>query len=250
MIITNLLTNMVVVGMTGYFPTNYSAMPVYREYAFHAMFQQASNLVVNWNLDLPRPITTNMVTTFSTTPFVEGPNGFLIFSNRFLFSWDQGGFEQFHDEPYVEERAETMDVVVNNTVYEQWMRATNLLTMEKARVIAESVMQSVGVPIGKGKFKKPDHMTQMTYTEKEHPMPFYRFRWKTDHHLFCNYEVQVSGITSNVIDCFFFPGSPYVKSLHPTNYFEMLGLPHNPVFVFRDFTPHGQLPVYKTYSPW
>jgi hypothetical protein len=61
MIIINLLTNMIVLTLQSTIPTN---TPAFREYAFHEMFSHASTMVVGWNLELPRPITTNMVTDF------------------------------------------------------------------------------------------------------------------------------------------------------------------------------------------
>lgn len=246
MIITNLLANMVLASGIGIIQTN---TPAFQEYAFNSMFQQATNLVEKWNLDLPRPVTTNMVTRFMAKASVSGYTGTIVFSNRFSFGWLLGHFSMFGDEPHREIRAKTLDVDTNDALFEQWMQATNLLTMKKARVIAESVMCSVGVPMGTGKFKKPDYQTQMTYDwkdDKKHPMPFYRFRWDTDHRQSYNYEVQVSGITSNVLECYFSITSPFLRSPKPTNYFEMLGLPANPVFVRRlSLVIPGQPPAYE-----
>jgi hypothetical protein len=53
MIITNLLANMVVLTLHSTIPTN---TPAFQEYAFREMFGQSSNMIVSWNLDLPRPI--------------------------------------------------------------------------------------------------------------------------------------------------------------------------------------------------
>jgi hypothetical protein len=238
---------MVVVSLSGFLSKELSNKPVFQDYAHQAMFQQASNLIVAWNLDLPRPITTNMVTHYSASAYVEGINGSLVFSNRYSFAWHHDKLDQFNDEPYIEERAKTLNVDTNDALFEQWMRATNLLTMEKARIIAESVMQSVGVPMGKGKFKKPDYMTQMTYEwkdDKKYPMPFFRFRWKGDNsNESHDYEVQVSGITSNVLHCHFLFGSPYLKSIKPINYFQMFGLQPKPIFVYSREKPFFFLPT-------
>ena len=84
MIFTNLLTNMVVLTLHNTIPTN---TPAFQEYAFREMFSQASNMIVSWNLDLPRPITTNMVTDFHAAADSLGPEGIIVFSNRFVFSW-------------------------------------------------------------------------------------------------------------------------------------------------------------------
>ena len=246
---------MVVVFAGGFLPTNYYSKPAFQEYAYNGMFQQASNLAISWNLDLPRPITTNMVTFFAARFYVgQGILGGLEFSNRFAFRWSWGKLDGFDDKPFLVMNATTSDVDANDALLEKWMRATNLLTMEKARVIAESAMRSAIVPEERHRFRKPDHMIQMTYEwkdGKEYPLPFYRFRWdgkRFGRYSGYDYEVIVSGITSNVTHGFFIYGSPYVKSIESTNYFELLGLPPNPVFVERLFLPTNQPAVYELYT--
>ena len=54
MIITNLLANMIVLTFQGDVPTNTLA---FQEYAFHEMYSSATRTITNWNLDLPRPVT-------------------------------------------------------------------------------------------------------------------------------------------------------------------------------------------------
>ncbi len=245
----------VVGGLFGGFKEE-SRRPAFQEYAFQAMFQQASNLIVNWNLDLPRPVTTNMVTRFSAGASVDGPSGMMVFSNRFSFGWDAGKFAIFRDLPYVSDRTLSYDVDANDALLEQWMRATNLLTVEKARQIAESVFRSVAKPADLRKFKKPDKAKQMIYEWKDgkkYPLPYYIFKWGIDKDLAnigspADYRVEVSGITSNVVCCSLLT-PPGTETLRPTNYFELLGLPPNPIFVYRLPGPTNRPPIYKLYEP-
>jgi hypothetical protein len=250
-IITNLLTNMLVVGSLGLLPTNYNSKPAFQRYAFDAMFQQASNLAVTWNLDLPRPITTNIITSFKARYCAgEGIIGGIHFRNRFAFGWTAGKLNNFQDKLYIEMNAATDDVDRNDALFEKWMRATNHLTMDKACIIAESAMRSVVMPGERWRFGKPDHMTQMTYEWKDgkkYPMPLYRFRWGGSPG-WPDYEVQVSGITSNVLQCHFVYDSPCEKSIDPTNYIELLGLPPNPIFVHRLYRLPGKPPTDEIYT--
>jgi len=247
MIITNLLTNMVVVVSSFY--TIETNPPSFREYVFHETFNCSSNLIVGWNLDLPRPITTNMVTSFKFAPNLGGISCSITFSNRYDFSWGSGGFDLFHDESYVRERTLSPDVDANDALLEEWMRATNSLTVEKAQHIAESAMQCAGVPMDNVEFRKPAKIKQMMYEWKDgktYAMPYYGFFWHTNGFPSSGgaYHVHVSGIVSNIVEFYCFPN--YLKPIKPTNYFEMLGLPEHPVFV-RRLSPliPGQPPAYE-----
>jgi hypothetical protein len=245
MIITNLLANMVVLTLHSTIPTN---TPVFQEYAFREMFGQSSNMIVSWNLDLPCPITTNMVTDFHAAADSLGPQGLIVFSNRFYFSWLYSGVPTFSDKNYDIARALTPDVETNDAVLEEWMHATNLLTMETAQHVAESAMKSIGLPLDKLGFKRPTQAHQRKYEWKDgkiYPLPYYEFRWETDNG-YCS--VNISGIHSNIV-YFFFMGHPYLQFQKPTNYFEMLGLPTNAVFVHPMFTPPGQPQKYEIREP-
>jgi hypothetical protein len=244
MIFTNLVAGMVLLSPNNTISTNTSA---FQEYAFHKMFVQASNLLTVWKEDIGNPITTNMVTYYRAVAYPSGLGGTMAFSNRFAFSWVYGGFMNFGDKPYNCQMFLTDNVQTNDAVLEKWMLATNHLTMKKAEQIAEAAMRSAGVPIDKMGFKKPTEQGQRKYEWKDgktYPLPYYEFYWRTDNG---SCDVDVSGITSNVVG-FFFAG-PYLRFQTPTNYFEMLGLTNKPVFVKRMFTPPGQPPAYRTYPP-
>ena len=243
MIITNLLTNMIVLTLHSTIPTN---TPAFQDYAFHEMFGQASNMIVGWNLDLPHPITTNMVTEFHAEAEPNGwPKGSIIFSNRFWFSWR--GFPTFSDKLYNILSAQTPDVKVNDAILERWMHTTNLLTLKKAQRIAESAMKSIGLPLDKLGFKKSKKAYQVEYEwtdGKDYPLPYYHFEWESEktERPYC--DIDVSGISSNVVH-FFYIGYPYLLISKSTNYLEMLGLPTNAVFVHRYYAQPGKPPLYE-----
>ncbi len=236
---------MVVLTLNNTIPTNTSA---FQNYAFHEMFTHATGMIASWNLDLPRPTTTNAVTTFKAVAYPGGAGGNIVLFNRYFFSWLYGGLPTFNDETYSCLKTQTPDVETNDEVLEEWMRATNLLTMAKAQQIAESAMNSVGLPLDHLGFKKPVLAHQQKYEWKDgkiYPLPYYRFRWETEKDACI---VDISGITGKVA-YFGFSGYPYLRFEKPTNYFEMLGLPTDAVFVHRVFTSPGKPPKYELREP-
>ncbi len=238
---------MVIIGTTGIIHTN---TPQFQDYAFQEMFSHATNMITAWNLDLPRPIATNTVTDFKAVPYPAGAGGNIILSNRFYFQWLYGGLPTFNDQTYSCLRTLTPDLDTNNAVLEEWMRATNLLTMEKAQQVAESAMKSVGLPLDKLGFKKPNEAHQRKYEWKDgkiYPLPYYQFYWKTEKAA-CT--VDVSGIIGKVVYFSYtdFKGA-YLRFQKPANYFEMLGLPTNAVFVHSTFTLPGKQPIYELRKP-
>jgi hypothetical protein len=227
MIITNLLANMAVVGALHTIQTN---TPSFQKYAFHTMVTNAQAVATVWHLD-ESLMTTNQITSYAAFPTPYGIRGNIIFCKRYQFNSDFGWFGQFIDVSNHCMITETDNVETNDAILERWMRATNLLTMGKAQQLAVSSMESIGVPMEKLGFNKPTRSHQRKYEWKDgkiYPLPYYEFEWKTDQHV-CR--VDVSGINSNIVH-FFIVGAS-IRLPTPTNYFEMLGLPHNPVFVRR-----------------
>lgn len=242
-IVTNLLTNMVLLSLQGTVPTNTRA---FQEYAFNVMFTHATNMAAKWNLDLPNPITTNMISEFKPSAWEGGAGGDMVLSNRYYFSWLYGGLPNFDDEAYSCLKTQTPDVVANDAILEQWMHATNLLTLPKARQIAERAILSLGVPLNKVNFKEPQEAWQFKYEWKDgknYSLPYYRFYWNTQKAA-CT--VEVSGIIGRVAYFSFTDyTSTYLWFQKPTNYFEILGLPTNAVFVRRYYTMPGQPQRYE-----
>ena len=235
MIITNLAVNMVLVSMTGLYPFSYSSNQTFRDFSCAAAFHQATNLITVWHIDLPQPSTTNMVTGFISRPCVEGANITITFSNRFVFSWSHGYFDFFEDRANVVQSMLTPCIETNKLVYDAWMRAKNQLNLKQAQQIAESAMKSAGVSMDKSEFKKP------TKAEQDGGMPYYLFEWNQNH-AYCT--IDVSGITSNLVH--FDLARSTLKPIKPSN--ELLGLPANPIFVWRLPAPPGMPPSYELYT--
>jgi len=232
---------MVVVGFASVIQTN---TPQFQDYAFHAMFSQATNMAVKWNLDLPRPVTTNMVTEFKAVAYPAGIGGTIVFSNQFSFNWTAGGLPIFNDRINSCQITLSPDLEADNVILEKWMRATNLLTMETAQKVSTSTMRAAGLPLDKLKYEKPKLVHQRIYewkNGKNYPLPYYHFRWETEE---SSCSVDVSGINGKVV-YFSFTGYPYLRFTKPANYFQMLGLPTNAVFVHRYPTAPNKMPVYE-----
>ena len=233
---------MVVLTLQSTIPTNTAA---FQDYAFHEMFGQASNMIVSWKLDLPRPINSNAVTTFHAVPSSHSPKGEIIFGDRFWFSWLYSGVVTYSDKSYDIMWAQTPDVKANDALFERWMRATNLLTIQSAQQLAESAMRAAGLPLDNLNLNKPTeaHQEKYQWTDgKVYPLPYYEFSWDTGK-VYCN--VDVSGILCRVVHFSFNGyGLPYLKFEPATNYLAMLGLPTNAVFVHCLSLP-GKPPIYE-----
>jgi hypothetical protein len=227
-------------------PTN---TPVFQEYAYGAMFTNAQAVAVKWHLDQGL-IATNNVTAFIAKAYPAGFSGTMIFGGRYRFGFHKSQMSHYSDLTYDPHNFNTDNVQTNDALLEKWMRMTNTLTLKKAQEIAEAAIQSLGIPMRKLGFKKPTRKGQYTYEWKDgvvYPVPAYKFVWENDDN-FC--DVRVSGIISNIA-YFSFAGT-YLKFQRPTNYFEMLGLPKNPVFVRRlprlPVSP-PRPPEYELYEP-
>jgi len=236
---TNLLTNMVVLGLSSVIPTN---TPAFQDHALRTMLSNAEYLASQWKLDIKRPFTTNLITFFKAEPHPAGIEGTIVLSNRYVFSWITGRFIQFSDKPNESFQFSTEDENKNRAVLEKWSRATNLLTFKKAQKLAENSLIAVGLTLEKTEFKKPREATQLKFDDRI-PLPYYKFYWKSGK---AASSVDVSGITSNIV--YFSNASGYLRLSKPTNYLEMLGLSTNTIFVKRRERPPPLPPRYEVYG--
>ena len=79
MIITNLLTNMVVVTFAGAMHTN---TPAFRDFAYEAVLTNAQVVAAKWRLDRSA-ISAGNVTRFAAAPLVEGYDALIVFGGRY-----------------------------------------------------------------------------------------------------------------------------------------------------------------------
>lgn len=204
----------------------------FHDYSYSEMFKCATNMAAEWRLELPSPLGTDMITDFHSSATPAGISGNLTFNNRFLFSWLYGGNPHLNDQMYSCLRTETPNVEANDDVLERWARATNLLTLQQAQQIAIEGMMEIGLPLEAVDFRQPARAHQFKYQSKDgkvYPLPYYQFHWQTK---LAACTVDVSGIIGRIVyfDYTDFRAA-YLRLHKPANYFDMLGLPENPIFV-------------------
>jgi hypothetical protein len=256
-LITNLLTNMVVLNFLG----DVTNTPALEEYARPLMVHQAQVLSRKWNLD-PGIVESNRITHFETEPRTCDFGVSIAFGDRYHFGKNAGGGYGFTDKAGWKESQFpklTEDRLASQkeelAAIDRWRRATNLLTMAKAQRLAESALRSMDLP--DGSFGSPDVKEQLKWAEgpewveengkirlvyKDNPesflLPYYTFEWEGRRR---SATVHVSGILSNVVHVSVYPGYPALQ--RPTNYLELLGYRTNTIFVHRLL--HTSPPIYE-----
>jgi hypothetical protein len=238
MIITNLLTNMIVLTVSGGIPTN---TPAFRDYAFQVMFTNAQSLAARWHLD-QNQTTSNNVTVFSATPEPAGMTASIVFGNRYVFGASAGGPIGFTDSFYHKDqvslhptaslieattkvhtveteiakwKAVKADIETQRVLAERWAQLPNSLTLRKARRIAESAMRDFGVPMQNMRFRSPKVGRQLKWelTDSFDVTRGGNISYKLDHPIsfllpYYVFEwesergscrVHVSGITTNIV---------------------------------------------------
>lgn len=222
MIFTNLAANMVLVSGLHVIQTN---TPAFQEYALNAMVTNAQAIALAWNLET-NLVSTNNITHFVAHPKIPGVDGNIIFANHYSFSYSFGCFGGFYDLQNDRMAAETPNLKTNNAIYESWMKATNLLTMESAKQLAIHSTRVIGM---RKEFNEPKESHQLRYEWKDgkkYQLPYYGFDWSDERNIL---RMDVSGVNGRIVYYFAMGQSPRLTP--PTNYFELLGLPKDPIFV-------------------
>jgi hypothetical protein len=257
MIVTNLLTNMVVVTLGGAIQTN---SPAFQEYAYQLLLTNSLGLSRKLRLD-PSLMSTGRVSGFSAKPCLTGPTASMKFGDRYIFAIEEGVSFGFSDSAYFRESIfDTTGKVPDDAsahiarTYNELLGATNSLNRSKAQNLAESALSIFGVPSRLlPEFKRPASAEQLKHDPPDaikRPgagsggfLPYYVFSWENDEP-YASCEVHVSGITSNIV--FFSYSGPPIDLPKPTNYFQLLGYPPNPIFVRRSLTSPGH---FETFEP-
>ena len=240
MLITNLLTNMVVLSLLGAIPKD---TPAFQEYAFHAMFTNAQAAAAKWNLD-QRLIATNQITRWTAAAHRSGVSGVIIFGDRYGFRYQSGGLASFSDTLYTPSFLMPGDKTYKSKM-KLWLAATNLLSLEQARTIADSALEAVGLePARTGARPKAIGGQETTpWKGVSEALPYYYFDWQSNRRTVV--WVAVSGMTGRIAQL---DNNTAIAALaKPTNYLELLGLPTNTVFVRRTYVS-GQ-PAYELLPP-
>ena len=228
MIITNLLTNMVVLTWLGAIPAN---TPALKEYAFQVMLTNAQSLGTCWHLD-QRLITSNQVTRFSVRAHPRQIYTEIEFGDRYEFATSKSGMILFFDNGFVEGKMLGMmgEAAFANRYggsAKPWLPPTNSLTLDRAQETAQSAMHCYGVPTDEMGFLEPTKKEQLKSADR--PLPYYKFEWESEKG---HCKVHVSGITTNIVQ-FELEGAEQLRLKPPPNYLELLGLPPDTVFVRR-----------------
>jgi hypothetical protein len=213
------MTN-ILVSIWGVIPTNTIA---FQQYALGVMLTQATYFAEQWNLEVPRPITTNMVTYFSATPRTNSWDGSLTINNLYGFRIFDRSLVLFRDRRY---HANTF--VGKDEAADALVRETNYLTLDKGLAVARSALERIGMR--EYGLDNPTTLKQWKYDSNNviYPLPLYAIRWESDKGAII---MEVSGISSNVAE---FCNATRAKPLEiplPKNYLALLGLPTNSVFV-------------------
>lgn len=235
------MTN-VLVSFIDIIPTNTLA---FQQYALGILLTQATVFVNQWHLDVPTPITTNMVTSFGTIPRTNSWGAGFTLSNRYSFLVSGGSFESFHDKKYY-----ANSFVGNDEASDAMAQMTNHLTLDSALQVARHALHQVGIDEKELGLGEPAKLKQWQYDSNGvmYPLPLYAVRWETKEGVV---DMEISGVTSNVARFFQMTRAKSMRVPMPTNYLEMLGLPRDTVFVREMRKPPGirDKPTEKKIAP-
>ncbi len=212
------MTN-ILVSLWGVIPTNTVA---FQQYVLSVMLTQASYFCEKWNLEAPKPLTTNEVTYFFARPRTNSWDATLGINNLYSFTVDNQSFGLFRDRRY---HANTF--VGNDEAGDALAQKKSCLTLDKSLTVARHAMESIGLK--EYVAEKPNKLKQWKYDSNGvfYPLPLYVVRWESKKG---SLQLEISGISSNVTE---FCNATVAKALRiplPTNYFALLGLPTNALF--------------------
>jgi hypothetical protein len=238
-------------------PTN---TPAFQQYALQVTRSNAQMIAQGLGLD-QRYMSTNRIACDFWSD-VNGVNGWIVFGDRYRFEYESGAFHRFFDNEYSSfasclphRRAEAQFPGENEAVVVRWLRMTNLFAgpsgISRALNVASNALVRLALPYSglrreepclfKGAGGPPSFQEFYRVTGTLTPVPLYEFAWRDRAGEVALMEV--SGIISNVTLLHLFP--PYIVLSRPANYYQMLGLPTNPVFV----TPWVKPGCYREIKP-
>jgi hypothetical protein len=235
--ITNLLTNMIVLALHGDFIPNNT--PAFEQYAFQVMYTNAQSLGARWRLDQSL-ITSNNITRFDAKAHPRQIYTEMEFGGRYLFRTTKAGFLFFADERFC--LGSDFAMWTNQALADRYggelkqqFSTSSTLSIKAARKIAESAMIAHGGPAAELRSSKPTHEEQLKLGGDL--LPYYKFEWQTEKG---RCKVHISGITTNIVH-FEFEGPKSLRLKPPPNYLYLLGLSTNSIFV-RQVAPGEYMP--------
>lgn len=219
------MTN-IVLQFGGIIPTN---TPALKEYALSVLLAHATFFVEQWNPDVQMPVTTNQVTHFSVVPTTNGIRGGIQLNNRYAVSIDDGKLMSFTDMHF-----DDRSFIDNDEKIEALLKKPNLLTLDGAIALARDKLRKIGIDEKEHGLGGPVKSWQWKYDWDGvlHRLPLYEVHWHSNDGVVY---MQISGVTSNVASFFQNTRAPTLRVPRPPNYFEMLGLPEDTVFLPHDY---------------
>jgi hypothetical protein len=213
--------------MTNVFVSIWGCIPIksvaFQQYALSVLMSQAVNIADRWNLDLPKPITTNDITYLSIRPKTNSWDGAMSINNKYGFRVEDNKLILFRDYRY-----HCNTFLGNDAASDNLAQSNNCLTLDASRIIASNAMYNIGLTqYASG---NPTTLRQYKYDSNNviYPLPLYAVRWESDAGCIL---LQISGISSNVAEFCNATEAESMKIPLPTNYLTLLGLPKDVVFV-------------------
>jgi len=199
----------------GYVPTNTLA---FQDWVLTLMVTRANFLNDQWQLGLPKPITSDHVTYFSAVAKINGPEGAILVNDRFVVGFLNGRWHSFEDKRFGWSSLES-DI----PRLEQLTRQPSLLSKAAAEAVAKEALRAIGVDETKLKVSLHSEVTQYDYESKDgkvSPLPLFEVQWKAGEEP-GPIRMQISGLTKKVVA---YANYMTPAMSLPANYFAMLGV--------------------------
>ncbi|MCS7338914.1 MAG: hypothetical protein NZ739_11895 [Verrucomicrobiae bacterium] len=225
MIITNLLTNMVVLSYWGRVLTN---TPEFEQYAFNTMFTNVVFIAERLGLDQSL-ITITQVSFFTANATPKHFSGQLVFGDRYHFKYVDGNFSAFTDLAYqygYYQKPFWSNIIARAIATQDCSPALE----DELHELAQSRLRSLGLPVEELGFLKPHTvLTETNLFGEGKKFCEYSFKYSTSN---ATIWVTVISETRDIAVLLMDLHPKYAIKLHrPTNYLELFGLSSNTVFV-------------------
>lgn len=263
MTITNLLANMLVVGLHGGafssdIPTN---TPAFQSFASDCMLTNSKMIAtaLAWDTNV---VDRKDVTDSFAIPNTYGMRGSITFGKRYTFSYSKGALAGCSDQAYSELTIFGADQKQHEKMLKEWLSQSDLLNETSAKAVALSELSSLGINPNAMQFNKLTEKQETALVDGEtRNLPFYTFTWQIpwsreetesytsvqgSNHLaesthqgklvahpkktgYNSFKMIVSGLSKKVV--LIENNTSYFKLSSPTNFLSLLNLPPDTVFV-------------------
>ena len=204
--------------------------PAFDQFARKSAVAEANRLIQSWQLDFPRPLTTSDIVWFLAEPRTNAPSISAAFTNRFYVQMVEGFVGLFEDKAH-----SRSSFAKDESQLRSPKVMTNVLDKMTAIQLARDALRLAGLDEIKLRLREPPVVTQVTFPDaagdETVKLPLYDVFWSFPPEEQPKYGemsavgVQVSAVTRKV--AMFANNCPWAPKLAlPTNYFQLLGAPH------------------------